>query len=242
MADEPKTEPAKEPVKEPSKEPAPSQNEWEKITGGKYKSTEEVAKALKEAETKMGEMSSEVGKAREFAQTVQPLLETLRNDPELFKQVDEALRKRNVPHVDADKRPDVVNKEVRDVTSDLIIQRFEERYGIDKMDAEKRRELRNKIGTQVTDLTGQPLDSVDLRRLPQVLESAYILANKDKLVDKAKLEAQIEAKQNADGTIGSLSSQPGKSQASLTAEEERVAKKMGLTSEEYIASKKKSSR
>ena len=244
MADEDKKKeaPPETPKEDkPSEESTPEKVE-EKILLGKFKSQDELADAYKEMEKKYGEQSEEVRQARDFAQVVQPLLDEIRSDPELFKQLDEKLRERgqtsDTSKADAKGDEKVTDQdEVRTVASDLILARFEEKYGIDKLPAEEGKTIRSKIGDVIFELTGKTMKGVDLRRLGPVLENAYVLARKDSLIDKSKLEALVSARDDAGG-IPSVPSSPGKGETVLTSEEASVAEKMGLTREQYLEGKK----
>ena len=65
----------------------PVTEDWKTITANKYKTEAELAKAYKELESKLGTNSEEVRKTREFAENIQPLLEEIRNDPEIFARL-----------------------------------------------------------------------------------------------------------------------------------------------------------
>jgi small-conductance mechanosensitive channel len=210
---------------------------------GKFKTEQELAESYKELESKLGEQGEEVRQAREFAQVVQPLLEEIRDDPELFKQLEERLEKRTSPTADTKAKANGDEKtaqqeEMRAFASDTILAKFEERHGIDKLSTDERKALKQKIGSTVKELTGKTIDGIDLRRLESVLNNAYILANKDDLVSKSKLEALASDKEVDEASFPSIPSSPGKGEPVLTAEETRVAEKMGLTGEQYLEGKK----
>lgn len=231
-----------------TKEPALSkeeQKEWKKITGDKFKSEDDLAKSYKELEERLGKQGDELNQAREFAQVVQPLLETIRDDPELFKTLDNKLRSKGQPS-DTSTNSDTSGKKTsqgeREAISDIILAGFEEKHGITALDPSEQKEVRNKMGSIIYEMTGQTISTLDLRRLNSVLDNAFILANKDKLLEKSKLEALISAKNNNEAGIPSISSSPGKSEEGLSPEEVRVAERMGLTREQYLEGKKKVSR
>jgi hypothetical protein len=213
----------------------------EKVYAGKFKTADDLEKAYAEMEKKQGEMGTELGQAREFMTVLQPLLDEIRDDPKLFAELDKRLRDKS-----GDKSESVSDKEgseeVRETAADIVIARFEEKYGVDRLPDEERRELRKKIGDEVFELTGKQLTKLDLRRLPTVLDKAYFLANKEKLVEKSKLEALSEARNNNAAAIGSMPSSGGKSETTLTHEESKIASKLGLSTEQYLEGKKKSGR
>lgn len=238
MADEPINAPA-QPVEQtqqqtqaPQKVVEDNSDSWKGIVGDKYKTPEELAKAHKELETKLGSQSEEIRKTKEFAEIVNPILEEIRNDPELFDALDKKLRSKDQP--DNSQPKDSANDkvdDVRSVASDLILQRFEEKYGITKLPLEEQAALRGNIGDAITRLTGKSFNQVDLRQLSNVLEDAYIIANKDKLINK---EALVEAT----GSIPSIPTSSGTTEETLTSQEARVAEKLGLTRDQYISGKK----
>jgi len=220
---------------------------WKKFDGmEKFNNEEDLAKAYHDLETKLGTQGDELGKAKEFAIVVQPLLEVVRDDPELFAQIDKKIRAKSEPTSQNNtpaKKEEAANPEIRDFASDLVIARFEEKYAIKELPPEEQKGLRTKIGDLVYELTGVPLTKVDLRRLSGILDKVYILANKDKLVKQEVLEAQMSANGNKSAEISSLPSKQGKGEnESLTPEETRVATRMGLTKEQYLEGKKKASR
>lgn len=206
--------------------------EWSNITGGKFKSETELAKSYKELEKKHGEQSEEVRKTREFAETVNPLLEEIRNDPELFKKLDEKLRKRgeSSDNSNKDSQKTADNTEIREVAESLLLAEFEGKHGINKLSQEEQKTLRTKIGNKISELTGTTMSKVDLRRLSSVLENAYVLATKD---DK-KSESEAEESDEGDGAMSSISSSKGKGEVKLTPDQARAAEKLGLSREQYV--------
>lgn len=236
--EEEKTEDKKEPLKEAKEDKA-----WTRIVEGKYKTEEELAAAYKELETKYGTQSEEVRQAKEFAEVVQPLLDEIRNDPELFALIDKKLKgKTDVKPDDKKEDKSNVQADVRDAAFDIMVARFEEKHGIDKLSDKEANDIRKKIGVIAADMTGQSLDKIDLRRVNTVLENAFLIANKDKLIEKSKLEALMTAQGISEAEIPSVPSSSGKTEETLSPEETRIAGKMGLTREQYLEGKKKSGR
>lgn len=209
---------------------------------GKFKSVDDLEKAYKEAEEKIGKQGDELRQSREFTQVVQPLIDEIRNDPELFKQLDEKLRSKDTDAKTQDKPSDgdkkVVDQETRAATSDILLAKFEEKHGIDKLPADEKKDMRQKVGDVVYRLTGARLEGVDLRRLGPVLEDAYILANKDALIEKSKLEALASAKEADEASIPGMPSSSGKTDTTLSSEEAETADKLGLTRKQYTEGKK----
>lgn len=238
MADEKNAPPEKTPEEDKQTE----ESEPKAKLLGKFKSEKELAKAYKELESKLGEQSEEVRRSKEFAQVVQPVLDAIRDDPELFKKLDEKLRQKDQSS-DSPDAPAKSNKatgqdEVRDAASELIRAKFEERHGINKLPSDKQKAMRQRIGDIIYELTGETYANVDLRRLGPVLENAYILANKDELIEKSKLEALAEAGETEKATMPGIPSSPGKGDGALSSEETEIASKLGLTKKQYLQGKK----
>jgi hypothetical protein len=208
----------------------------EELTGGKYKTAEDLAKAYKEAESTIGKQSDEVKQVREFMSVAQPVFDVIKDDPTLFKAIDEKLRK-DTPK-DADAKDKTTNQEeVVTATRDVLRMRFEEQHGFSKLSADEQKKLRSAIGNEIFELTGKDINGIDLRRLSPVLEKAYILA-KDSITDKSTQEA-IAAADKTDASISSIPSSGGKSEGVLTPEEAKVAEKLGITREQYLSKKNK---
>jgi hypothetical protein len=202
-------------------------SEWQDIVEGKYKSPTEVAKAYKELESKYGEQSKEVAQAREFMQVVYPILDEIKNDPELFK----ALEKKLQPKKDEDPKDEKPqDEETKDTLRELTIAQFEKKHGLNKLSPEERNTIRRNIGDAMYELTGQKLKNVDLRNLSKNLENAYIIV-------KAKSKSSGSESEDR-GSMSSVPGSPGKGDKALNKEEADIADKLGLTREQYLEGKK----
>lgn len=209
----------------------------EELTGGKYKTAEDLAKAYKEAESTIGKQSDEVKQVREFMSVAQPVFDVIKDDPTLFKAIDKKLRESDTPK-DADAKDETTNQEeVVTATRDVLRMRFEEQHGFSKLSADEQKKLRSAIGNEIFELTGKDINGIDLRRLSPVLEKAYILA-KNGITDKSTQEA-IAAADKTDASISSIPSSGGKSEGHLSPEEAKVAEKLGITREQYLSKKNK---
>jgi len=151
---------------------------WKGVVGDKYKSPEELAKAYKDLETKLGQQSEEVRRSKEFQTVVRPILEEIRKDPKIFEALDKRLRNESEPdNLQSENAKDAKENtdESREAVSDMIRLNFEKKYGIDKLSPEEAAETRRKIGEAIVDLTGRSFNQVDLRQLEKVLDNAYQL-------------------------------------------------------------------
>ncbi len=212
-------------------------NSVETLTEGKYKTVEALAKAYKESETLIGKNSEEVKQVREFMSVAQPVFDVIKDDPTLFKAIDEKLRKSETPK-DADAKDKTTNQEeVVTATRDVLRMRFEEQHGFSKLSADEQKKLRAAIGNEIFELTGKDINGIDLRRLSPVLEKAYVLA-KNGITDESTKEALAEA-DKPDASISSIPSSGGKSEGVLTPEEAKVAERLGVTREQYLSKKQK---
>jgi len=208
----------------------------EDLTEGKYKTVEALAKAYKESESLMGKQSEEVKQVREFMSVAQPVFDVIKDDPTLFKAIDEKLRK-DTPK-DADAKDKTTNQEeVVSATRDVLRMRFEEQHNFSKLSADEQKKLRSAIGNEIFELTGKDINGIDLRRLSPVLEKAYVLA-KNGITDKSTKEA-IDKADKTDASISSIPSSGGKSEGQLSPEEAKVAEKLGITREQYLSKKQK---
>jgi hypothetical protein len=205
------------------------------LTDGKFKSVEDLAKAYKEAESKIGEQGDEIRQVREFMSVAQPVFDVIRDDQELFKTIDTKLRQ---PSKETKESTDTATdqEDVRSSTRNMIVDSFEAKHNITKLPADEQRKFRNAIGEEIRELMGTGYDRIDLRRLNSVLEKAYILA-KDRIKDKSTLEALEELEQTEEGSISSIPSKGSKEGPTLTPDEASVAEKLGLTRDQYLSGK-----
>ena len=238
MADKPEEKEA--PSSTPQEETADKEKALDQsitdLTEGKFKSVEDLAKAYKEAESKIGEQGQEVSQVREFMSIAQPVFDVIRDDPELFKTIDEKLRNPKTDKAESKDDKTTDQDDVRTTTRQMIIDSFENKYNISKLSADEQKSIRNTIGNVVSELTGTSYDRIDLRRLNSVLENAYVLA-KNRIKDKSTLEALEEAEKAEEGSISSIPSSGGKEGPNLTPDEASVAEKLGLSRDQYLSGK-----
>ena len=210
----------------------------DKLTGGKFKTTEDLAKAYKELETKLGEQSDEIRQSREFMSVAQPVFDVIKGDEKLFEAIDKKLQGTSNNSEKDDAKDKTTNQEeVKETQRQLLMSAFESKHNFSKLSADEQKQLRRAIGNEIFELTGKDYNGIDLRRLSPVLEKAYTLA-KSGITDKSTQEAIAEAEKTDDGAISSLPSSGGKAGQALTSEEAKVAERLGLTREQYVSGKK----
>jgi len=230
---------------------APKQSVPDNLQG---KSTTDLVKMYGELERKLGEHSSELGESRKFKQEMGVVLQAIYSDPNLTEAVKKEILKISGQETkpDEDKKPtssvseDSI-KEIRRVQEQTIMKGFEDKYGFSGLDSEKKQEAYNKVGDALLNLLDpggkksrdEVLDSIDLTRLPYYLDNAYYLANRDGELEKAGKEGMARAMQNRGGMIGGIPSSGSVSSSdSLTTDEREVARKMGISDQDYLKNKK----
>jgi len=217
---------------------------------GKFQSHEEAEKAYKELEKKLGQQSEEVGQARKeldetrkYQMAVAPYVQLLDTDENLRKDV---FKKLNIPTddvstpVDTKIIRDTVQKEVAPYVyyqRGEIFSKFEQKYGIDQLEEDPRKEMKGKIGDVLKEYYPGGIETIPNHRLGKFLEDAYVLANKDLLIEQGKLEGRVAERELTAGAIGSMASGEAKtSEITLTPAQREVAEKAKLSEKEYAES------
>lgn len=208
------------------------------------KIAEELGMARKENET-----------LKEYQNRVNPVIETIWSDPELFKQVEEKHKKRlsgdtkpsDTPPPDT-KPPTDTDVDTRNAVIRDIVDTFSDKYGITKLESKEKGEMNTKVGTMLKDLLDPKgnkrdlsavMEDVSLTKLPFYLEQAYYLANKDSMMAAAKEQGKKELQDASLGIIGSFSSTSIEPDTVvLSAKEKQIAENMGVSQEKYLARKK----
>jgi len=186
---------------------------------------------------------------------VDPVLQTLYSDPELFNTVLDKHNKRlgiatppanpdpanpnPAPPVDTDTRQAVLTNTFRD---------FEKEKGMVALTDDARKDLNGKILGELKDMLDpmgnktldQALKDVSLSKLPRFLEKAYDLATKDEQIHAAAEAAKAKTLEESAGIIGSMpSGSVDTSEVGLSAKEKEVARKMNISEEQFLENKKK---
>lgn len=210
----------------------------------KDKSPEEIAKAYEELSKTIGKQGEELGKTRkekeELAKQIEnwnKLGQLIESDPELFATLEKKI-KGEQPTEEQPKTDDV-----RETVTANILKEFESKYGITGLPTEKAVDLRTRIGREIAamyDPEGKKdpavlLAEIPLSKLAGVLERGYTLATVEDKEEQARKQGYIEARQNREGEFGSIpSTGVNTNQKSLTPEEEKTARKLGISPEDYL--------
>lgn len=204
-------------------------------------------KRLAELEKKLGSVSDELGKNREYVAASTVVLTTIANDPELrsafqnkFKQQysgGEQTKDATSPENTNNGKSETsgFDRKVSDIEAerrDNLIQEFEKDHGIDRLPKEQREEVRKSIANTLGDF-GWEVNTIPLTNLRSSLEKTYTLTHAEKLKEEGRLEGFAQARNNAYGTMGTISgTAPQTSQeADLTPKQREWIKKLGVDEE-----------
>lgn len=212
----------------------------------KGKSQDDLIKMYGELERKLGEQGSELGQSRKFQEEMSVVLQAIYADPKLKTSVEEQMeRVMGRGKTEPDKKTTPAD-ETREAVEGQILREFEVRNGLDLLEATQRQQLYQKIGDELRDMLdpggkksyAEVLSSVNLTKLPQMMEKAYYLADREGTIKKAVQAGVLKAKESQAGMIGGISaSSGGGNQKMLTPEEKQAAEKLGISEDDYLKSK-----
>ncbi len=209
----------------------------------KGKSPAEIAKAYVELEREHGKVKNEVGTTRDEIAQWKALGNVIKGNPKLKEAIQQEIdrlagKKPDDTKPEEPKQPD----DTRIALENQIIDKVEGKYGLSQLDAEKKKELEKRIGTELADMydpggtkpPSEVLRSIPLDKLERSIEKAYRLATLDDQVERARSQAYIEARVNNEARIGSMAA-TGTSGESLvlTPGQKEAARKMGISEEDY---------
>lgn len=213
------------------------------------KSTEDVIKAYEELSKKIGEQGEKLGRTNkekeELAKQIDnwnKLGKVIEEDPELYKAIEQKVKGKS------SEEPTVQMPNPTDITvGNNIVRDFEGRYAISKLDPEKAKVLREKIGAELAEIydpegkkdRSNILNIVPINKLEGALEKAYRYATLDDKEEQARLRGMAEARQNQDGEFGSISFSGANSEVQLTPAEREAARKLGVSEQDYLKAKVK---
>ena len=204
------------------------------------KTAQDIAKSYSELQKLHGAQAKELGDYRENNSRWEALAKIIEGNPAIYKaietEIDQATGKGNTnnePKKKDDTRVAVENKIVGD---------FEQQYGINTLETDKRKELHIKIGNEIKEMfdpsgtknLSQVMDEIPLNTLPRYLDKAYRLAIADDTVERARVEGLLQARQNREATVGSIPSSGVNSETTeLTPKQREVARRMNISEEDY---------
>lgn len=224
----------------------------------KGKSASDIAKSYLELQKTMGKQADEVGQTRQEIANAKKALsdwealgQIIEKDPVLFNQLEAQITLAGrSPSQNQDPALSKILQEVSDTrlaTQGQIFEKFEGKYGIDRLKTDDKKGLQSKVGNELHDLLdpkhsknfNQVLASIPLDQLPMYLEKAYHLATRDDEKERSRMQGMIQARQNSDATFSSMpSSSIRQSDNTLSPEEKKVAKRLGIGEDKYLKQKK----
>lgn len=225
----------------------------------KGKSAEEIANSYIELEKKMTQIAEEGNLTKTQLKDLKAMQEFIDNDPESLQFLTQRVNARKpgkqvtTQNQDQDQpNPllDTLKQDVSDTrlaTQGQLIEKFEGKYGFDRMQDEGKTAIRQKIGNEIKamlDPTGnktvsQIIATIPLNSLPMYLEKAYQLATVDDDKERERRKALVQARQNSDAVFSSIPSSSLRTEdMKLSSEEKIVAKGLGIAEDKYLAQKK----
>lgn len=228
---------------------APKQSDVpEKLQG---KTPDELIKMYGEAERKLGEMGNQLGEKKRLESEMAVVLQAIHANPELKSGVEREIAKiagQDTPTNDKPKveEGDKTQKQLKQAVEGQVIKEFEKDRGLNTLDAQEKRDVYTKIGDELAEMLDpggnktlpQLLDSIDPNKLGTYLDKAYKLANMDGEIEKATKAGMLKARQNEEAIFGAIPSSSGSGgTGGLSTEEKEMAKKLGVTEEDYQKNK-----
>lgn len=204
----------------------------------KGKTATDIAKSYLELEKKLGSTATSTKQMKEELEQWQALGKILESDEALYKQVEAKVKQGTTVQPEAPKRDDQ-----RIALENQIITKFEEGRGINYLEGEAKQALHKKIGQELAEMLdpggtkplNEIMNSIPLDRLDRYLDKAYKLATAGDKTEQARMEALIEARQNREASFGSIPSSGAKGRTrTLTPEQQKVARRMNMSEEDYI--------
>lgn len=223
---------------------APAEEAWWKEASEKhgFKSKEDVYKSWSESTKKISDQGEELKNFKIFQEQVVPVLDIVLKDEEILKQVRGKMDPDSVippksPAIDNSEKPSAGEHETKQFLISNIASSFETAHGIDKMDPDTQKEIKAKIGLELSKFTSK--ENMNLNSLPSQFEDAFALA----LAKDEKLRSIFTPKNDVLGDYGSMPSQPSAvdkdGNVRLTPEQEKVAQNMPGGREAYVNGLKK---
>lgn len=216
---------------------------WNEAQERGFKEQDAVWKSYRESERKITEQAEQLKTAQKFEAEVAPILNAIWEDEELLNAVrgkmtgekpDKPVKKEG----DKEQPTPQHDAEARAVLQTQILSSFEESKGIDKLDEESRKQVRAIIGQELVKWLPNQRE-VPLNRFKDLLEDAFIIAEKknEKIASLVKTSSQS----SDEGAFPSATSggSTSKDKIVLTADQKKVASRMGLSEEDYAEGLKK---
>lgn len=209
------------------------------------KSQDELVKMYGDLNKKLGEQGGELGNLRKYKQQMDAVLEVIAKDQPLYQNVETALKKAagtvednagSVPTGQATPSSDG-DAETRSVVEGQLINEFAKDNGLNGLTDTEKAQVFQAIGKELVEIydpsgkknPSEVIKSIPLPGLRKALDKSFVLV-------QAKAGVSVGSR----AEIGGIPSAPGGSnqnKGSLSPAELEVAKKQGVTPDEYLKNK-----
>lgn len=223
----------------------------------KGKKPEELVNSYLDLEKKSTQLGQELQMTKKQLADMKALEEFIDSDPESLAFLKSRLEiKRGKPNQQSDSKNTLpsdyenVKGEIADTriaTQGQIFEKFEGKFGIDRLKDQEKSAIQQKIGQELKSMldptgsrsVGEIIGRIPLSSLPMYLEKAYQLATIDDEKEQTRRKTLAQARRNADATFSSIpSSDLAEDSTTLSADEKKVAKGLGISEEKYLKQKK----
>lgn len=239
------------PVDPKAQENAPKAED-KKVYNGKYESVDALEKAHSELEQKLGQQGEDLNKLRQYQADAEPIVDIVYSNDEIMSKVRQAADAKYAPPEEPIKENGKTKEEAPKVDPKVAsqeaylrqkaIEDFKVKHGLQNIPAEDY----TKVEEAITDVMGRwiiPGTTVPLDKVSNLLEDAYSLVRKDKLVEDKVLESLATQQTNQQATMSPMTGEsPTDSGAELTEAEQLFSKKLGVKPEDVKAYKEKAAK
>lgn len=221
------------------------------------KTPKEIIEIVAQKSEDYGKLKAEVEELRTYRDNTAMAVQVVATDPNLLKAVEESYKKRylsqpqpttqnQVPqNPDTPTTPPV--DDTRKTLVDQIIKNFEKEKGINTLEGQTKKDLSVRIGQELFELVDpggtknyqEVINSIPLNKLETFFNKAYNLATLEDQKRQAQEQTKVEMQTAGGGIIGSMpSSSPVTETITLTPQERKHAKALGISEEKWLQRKK----
>src|SRR6266446_121482 len=217
----------------------------------KGKTAEEIANSYLELERKATETNQSYAVSKKQLEDLKALEVFIDSDPESLAFLKERIQNKNGKQIQSrqniDPEYNQLKQEIVDTklaTQTGIFEKFEGKYGLNDEGVDK--EIKHKIGEAVKQMvapksTKTPTEIIaglSLDTLPLYLENAYKLVTMEDQKEQTRRKTLAQMRQNSQATFSSIPSGSIRQDSqTLTTEEKKVAKGLGISEEKYLKQK-----
>ena len=227
------------------------------VAGKKFASQEELAKAYADMDSEYHKRDSEVSEWRKFGESIAPVWQAINKNPKLYAEVQKELGQtsdfsNNNTSGETEDEGKEEKKPISNQASDeatylrnQVLSDFEEKNGFSQMSDAEKTEMRQNLARVMAEnhllRQGETLKDIPLTMVPNLLNSAWKIHQVTKMAESGKLDGFAKAVANNYGSFGSMpaSEEQARGTITLTDTERKVAQKMKMSEEDFLAYKEK---